>query len=44
MLKLKEYKAERDEIVAELGGLEMIKYDIKVHKTFDKLKEYNEVK
>ncbi len=38
------YNAKEEDIIKELGGRDMIKYDVEVHKTFDKLAEYNEVK
>ena len=40
----KTYNAKKEEIESELGGREMMKYDLEVRKTFDKLTEYNEVK
>ena len=40
----KTYNAKKEEIEKELGGREMMKYDLEVRKTFDKLTEYNEVK
>ena len=38
------YQATKEEIEKELGGKDMIKYDLEVRKTFDKLTELNEVK
>ena len=38
------YNASEEDIVKELGGRDMVKYDVEVRKTFDKLTEYNEVK
>lgn len=40
----KEYKATKEEIEKELGGKDMIKYDIEARRAFEKLAEYNEVK
>ena len=34
----------KEEILKELGGKEMLKYDLEVRRTFDKLAELNEVK
>ena len=38
------YKATEEELKKELGGLDMIKYDIEMRKTFDKLAELNKAK
>ena len=38
------YQASREDILKELGGKEMIKYDLEARKTFEKLAEYNEIK
>jgi len=38
------YQATKEEIEKELGGKDMVKYDLEVRKTFDKLTELNEVK
>ena len=35
------YKMDKEELLKEFGGIEMIKYDLEVRKVFDKLKEYN---
>ncbi len=40
----KKYNAKEDEVVNELGGRDMVKYDLEVRKAFDKLTEYNEAK
>ena len=40
----KEYKASQDDILKELGGRDMLKYDLEVRKTFERLAELNEVK
>ena len=39
-----EYKATKEDILKELGGRDMLKYDLEVRKTFEKLTELNEVK
>ena len=39
-----QYNTKKEDIINELGGIEMIKYDLEVRKMFDKLAEYNEVK
>ena len=39
-----QYKAKEEDILKELGGKDMLKYDLEVRKTFDKLTELNEVK
>ena len=39
-----EYKKSKEEIEKELGGKEMIRYDLEVRKTFEKLTELNEIK
>ena len=39
-----QYKTTEEEILKELGGKEMLKYDLEVRRTFDKLTELNEVK
>lgn len=38
------YKTSKEEILKELGGKEMVKYDLEARHTFEKLSEYNEVK
>lgn len=38
------YKTSKEEIAKELGGKEMVKYDLEARHTFEKLSEYNEVK
>lgn len=38
------YKTSKEEIAKELGGKEMVKYDLEARQTFEKLSEYNEVK
>ena len=38
------YKTSKEEIAKELGGKEMVKYDLEARHTFEKLNEYNEVK
>ena len=38
------YKTSKEEILKELGGKEMVKYDLEARHTFVKLSEYNEVK
>ncbi len=35
------YGMTREDLLKEFGGMEMIMYDMEVHKVFDKLKEYN---
>lgn len=40
----KAYNAKREDIENDLGGRDMVKYNLEVRKTFDKLTEYNEVK
>lgn len=40
----KEYKKTKEEVENELGGKEMVKYDLEVRKTFEKLTELNEIK
>ena len=35
------YNMKKEDLLKEFGGLEMIMYDLEVHKVFDKLKEYN---
>lgn len=40
----KEYKATEEEILKELGGRDMLRYDLEVRKTFERLTELNEVK
>ena len=40
----KDYNAKVEDIVKELGGKEMVRYDIEARRAFDKLAEYNEVK
>ena len=39
-----QYKATEEEILKELGGKDMLKYDLEVRKTFERLAELNEVK
>ena len=39
-----QYKATEEEMLKELGGKEMLKYDLEVRKTFERLAELNEVK
>ena len=39
-----QYNAKKEEIEKELGGKEMMRYDIEARRAFDKLAEYNEVK
>ena len=36
-----EYHATEDEILKELGSMDMVKYDIEVKKAFAKLEELN---
>lgn len=38
------YQTSKEEILKELGGKEMVKYDLEARHTFEKLSEYNEVK
>ena len=38
------YQTSKEEIAKELGGKEMVKYDLEARHTFEKLSEYNEVK
>ena len=38
------YKTSKEEIAKELGGKEMVKYDLEARHIFEKLSEYNEVK
>lgn len=38
------YKTSKEEILKELGGKEMVKYDLEARHIFEKLSEYNEVK
>ena len=40
----KKYKVSQDDILKELGGRDMLKYDLEVRKTFERLAELNEVK
>ncbi len=35
------YGMTREDLLKEFGGIDMIMYDMEVHKVFDKLKEYN---
>ena len=37
----KQYNATKEDIQKELGGMDMIKYDIEIRKAFDKLEELN---
>lgn len=37
----KQYNATKEDIQKELGGIDMIKYDIEIRKAFDKLEELN---
>ncbi len=37
----KKYNIKKDEVLAQVGGLEGIKYDLEMQKLLDKLKEYN---
>jgi len=39
-----EYKVTKEEVEKEFGGLDNLKYDLEVRKTFEKLRELNEVK
>ena len=39
-----QYKAKEEDILKELGGKDMLRYDLEVRKTFDKLTELNEDK
>ncbi len=41
---VKEYKTTKEEILKELGSKEMLKYDLEVRRTFERLSELNEVK
>ena len=38
---VKQYNATKEDIQKELGGMDMIKYDIEIRKAFDKLEELN---
>lgn len=38
------YQTSKEEILKELGGKEMVKYDLEARHIFEKLSEYNEVK
>ena len=38
---LEDTKASKEDIQKELGGMDMIKYDIEIRKAFDKLEELN---
>ena len=40
----KEYKVTNEEVEKEFGSLDNLKYDLEVRKTFEKLRELNEVK
>ncbi len=40
----KKYNATREDILKDIGGEEMLRYDLEVRRAFDKLTEYNEVK
>lgn len=35
------YQITKEELLKEFGGLDMIMYDLEIHRVFDKLKEYN---
>ena len=37
----KKYQMEKDEFLSKFGGLDMIQYDLEMHKTLDLLKELN---
>lgn len=37
----KKYQIEKEELLAEFGGIEMIQYDLEMRKTIEKLKELN---
>ena len=40
----KKYKATKEDIIKEFGGEDMLKYDLQIRKTFERLTELNEVK
>ena len=35
------YKMTREDLLKEFGGIDMIMYDLEIHKVFEKLEEYN---
>ena len=37
----KKYNIKKEDVLAQVGGLEGIKYDLEMQKLLDKLKEYN---
>ena len=37
----KKYKMKKDDFVKAFGGMEIVKYDLQIRKTMEKLKEYN---